>query len=44
MQKQQEKDLLGKVLLTVSALCLVTVAGLLIWGFCWIEAMSGGRA
>jgi hypothetical protein len=33
MQKQQEKDLLGKVLLTVSALCLVTVAGLLIWGF-----------
>ncbi|WP_041416034.1 hypothetical protein JEM67_10535 [Serratia sp. PAMC26656] len=32
-QQQQEKDILGKILVTVSALCLVIVAGLLIWGF-----------
>jgi hypothetical protein len=32
-QQQQEKDILGKILITVSALCLVTVAALLIWGF-----------
>jgi len=32
-QQEQEKDILGKILVTVSALCLLTVAGLLIWGF-----------
>ncbi|AGP46946.1 hypothetical protein M621_09375 [Serratia plymuthica S13] len=32
-QQQQEKDILGKILVTVSSLCLVIVAGLLIWGF-----------
>ncbi|MGO2441389.1 MAG: hypothetical protein ACTH8H_06410 [Serratia proteamaculans] len=32
-QQQQEKDILGKILITVSTLCLITVAALLIWGF-----------
>ncbi|MEE4484169.1 hypothetical protein V2T44_14590 [Serratia ficaria] len=32
-QQEQDKDILGKILVTVSALCLIIVAGLLIWGF-----------
>jgi hypothetical protein len=32
-QQQQEKDILGKILVTVSALCLIIVAVLLVWGF-----------
>jgi hypothetical protein len=32
-QQEQEKDILGKILVTVSALCLILVATLLIWGF-----------
>lgn len=32
-QQELNKDILGKVLVTVSALCLITVAALLIWGF-----------
>jgi len=32
-QQHQEKDILGKILVTVSALCLVVVAGLLVWWF-----------
>ncbi|GAK26057.1 MULTISPECIES: hypothetical protein [Serratia] len=31
--QQQDKDILGKILVTVSALCLIIVAALLIWGF-----------
>jgi hypothetical protein len=31
--QQQEKDILGKILVTVSALCVIIVAVLLIWGF-----------
>lgn len=33
MEQPKEKDLLGKILLTISALCIITVAGLLVWGF-----------
>lgn len=32
-QQELDKDILGKVLVTVSALCLITVAWLLIWGY-----------
>jgi hypothetical protein len=32
-QREQEKDILGKILVTVSALCLILVAAFLIWGF-----------